>query len=123
MFKHADPLHLHHLLARDSRCRKRRHVSNSLSSNTLLLTPAPDKNPAYDVETFKYHGYGLVEAWIGRDAVNIGDMFGSQLYDTMFKRLAQDCPEDWNPCDLDNTAYFDTRYVKNMDTGELGWGE
>jgi len=95
-----------------------------LCSNTLLLTPPPDKKPAYDVETFKYHGYGLVEAWIGRDAINIGDMFGSQLYDTMFKGLAKHCSsEDWHTCGVGNWLWVDTRYVKNMETGELGWGE
>jgi hypothetical protein len=31
----------------------------------------------YDWDTFHYHGYSTAEVWIGRAAVNVGDLTGS----------------------------------------------
>ncbi|KAF2823009.1 hypothetical protein CC86DRAFT_409780 [Ophiobolus disseminans] len=89
----------------------------------LATAKGGDKN-AYDVETWKYHGYALVEAWVGRDAINVGDLTGAQLYNTMFKALAGRCKQNKaNRCDFSaNWQWTETRYVKNVNRGELASG-
>jgi hypothetical protein len=86
--------------------------------------PITDKSPAYDVETWKHHGYALAEVWVGRDAINTGDLTGSQMYDTMFKSLISSCYKfESGRCDVPGVWYvIDTHYIKNMATGEQAWG-
>jgi hypothetical protein len=43
---------------------------------------------------FKYHDKALVEVWIGRTAVNVGDVIGSNLYGTMLKSIRNKCHDN-----------------------------
>jgi hypothetical protein len=81
-----------------------------------------DGTPA-DEETWKYHGYALAEVWIGRAAINVGDMQGQHMFSKMMTEIARDCgPERGNmKCEFKGTTHqVSTHYVKNIVTGEIG---
>jgi Trm5-related predicted tRNA methylase len=43
---------------------------------------------------FHNQGKALVEVWIGRAAVNVGDVTGQDMYDVMQNDIHQLCPGD-----------------------------
>jgi hypothetical protein len=53
----------------------------------------------YAKEAYKYHGIALAESWIGRPAINIGDLTGQDLYNKLHDVMDKSCPYDApQPC-------------------------
>jgi hypothetical protein len=46
----------------------------------------------YDDDVWFHHGKALVEVWMGRTAVDVGDLTNQAMYDTMWKVLHDLCP-------------------------------
>lgn len=60
----------------------------------------------YAKEAYKYHGTKLVESWVGRPAINIGDLTGQELYEKLHAVIDKTCPYGSSkPCD-----HFEPRY-------------
>jgi hypothetical protein len=82
-----------------------------------------DKGPAYDRDTETYHGYALVETWIGRTAVNVGSLTGTGLYNSFVAALRSECPAiATNWCSYHGgNAKIPTNYVKDTRSGTTGY--
>jgi hypothetical protein len=88
-----------------------------------------DRGPPFDAESIHYHGYALVETWIGRTAVNVGGLTGTNLYNAWVAAVGQDCPGKKG----DNIQYncgfqgawhrIPTNYVKDIKSGATGFGK
>jgi hypothetical protein len=67
-------------------------------------------------EAYKNHGIKVAESWIGRTAINIGDLTGQELYNKLTRTMDKTCPYDSkNPCDKTNTLYsLDTAFIEQM---------
>jgi hypothetical protein len=82
------------------------------------------KGTPFDSDTFIYHGYSTAEVWIGRSAINIGDMIGDHMFEQMMRGIAEDCPTDRNYCDFKGVAReVQTHYVKDLAKGEIDWSK
>jgi hypothetical protein len=79
------------------------------------------KDSPYDADTFIYHGQSVAEVWVGRAAINVGDMLGEHMFTRMLQEISKDCPARKEYCDYDGGVHqVETHYVKNIDTGEIG---
>jgi hypothetical protein len=77
---------------------------------------------AYNDDVFKYHDNALVEVWIGRTAVNVGDVTGSNLYSTMLKSIRNKCRDNGSKkCTIDWNS-VPTYYSYQDDTFNHNWG-
>jgi hypothetical protein len=95
------------------------------SAFTVLALPSMNATIAtsYDYDTWHYHGYSTAEVWIGRTAINVGDMIGYKLYSRMLAELTKDCgPErtDMSCAYKGVRHYIETTYVKDLAKGDVG---
>lgn len=72
---------------------------NSFKLTLAYRTTVPDTispgSMAIDWKpTDGHHNWALVETWIGRTAVNIGELSGGALYDFVWQALDAQCPYD-----------------------------
>ncbi|KAJ4359005.1 hypothetical protein N0V95_002540 [Ascochyta clinopodiicola] len=81
------------------------------TSNDTITTLGYD--PSYD-----YHGWATVEVWTGgssRKPVNVGELTGSFLHNTVYNILDKACPPMNNPrgnyCSNNNWSGFRTKYL------------
>jgi hypothetical protein len=90
---------------------------------TISALPSANASIAtsYDYDTWHYHGYSTAEVWIGRAAINVGDMIGFKLYDKMLTELTKDCGPDRTSCAYKGVRhYVETHYVKDLARGDVG---
>jgi hypothetical protein len=74
----------------------------------------------YDWDTFHYHGYSTAEVWIGRAAVNVGDLTGNDLYNHMHDGIGKDCDSARKFCDFKGRwNVVNTHRVRNWNKGEI----
>jgi hypothetical protein len=93
------------------------------SAFTIFALPSANASIAtsYDYDTWHYHGYSTAEVWIGRAAINVGDMIGFKLYDKMLTEISKDCPSGRTYCDYKGVRhYVETHYVKDLARGDVG---
>jgi hypothetical protein len=89
-----------------------------VSANTCEARDGP-----FDDDSFYYHGYALVETWIGRAAINAGDLTGSQMFDAIYQGLARECRRDYPRCYQASIHNIQTHVVRDLGKGEVADGE
>ena len=89
----------------------------SLALGLTGIVNAHSKKPDWDAESYRGHGEALIETWIGRNAINVGDVSDArperklpstdnsqlvtgELYNTLKREIDKDCPEGTNWCDF-----------------------
>jgi hypothetical protein len=49
-------------------------VIASLAFGLTGVVTAHSKKPDWDAESYRGHGEALIETWVGRNAINVGDV-------------------------------------------------
>lgn len=62
-----------------------------LFHSQFQLPPTEPNGPRHDAEIYKYRGHALAEIWVGRGAINAGDVHGQDLYYQMNTKLRDFC--------------------------------
>ena len=89
----------------------------SMALGLTSLVNAHSNEPDWDAESYRGHGEALIETWIGRNAINVGDvsyvcterkppntdnskLVTGELYNTLKREIDKDRPEGTNWCDF-----------------------
>jgi hypothetical protein len=94
-----------------------------LALSALALAAGSSTLTSYDADTYIYHGYSTAEVWVGRSAINVGDLIGEHMFTRMLTELSKACGPKVLWCQDNQHHQTDAHYVKNIDTGEIGWSK
>jgi hypothetical protein len=95
---------------------------NMTSTSPPPLCPSPLTSPTdfnmstiqgYD-PSFEWHDYSMVQLWMGKDKVTVGDTTGQDLYNIVSSLLDKNCPSSssWGICNHIPNAEFTGRCLK-----------
>ncbi|KAH5548009.1 hypothetical protein HBI25_206090 [Parastagonospora nodorum] len=90
----------------------------------IAIVAANGKDP-YDHQTTICHDLALTEVWIGRAAINIGNVLDKDLYDKVRSLIPKACNDNghWLHCNKEeehNDLHIETSCVKDINSGEIG---
>jgi hypothetical protein len=60
-------------------------------SLTVPIDPNLASTFGYD-PSFEWHSYSMVQSWMGKDKVTVGNVIGQDLYDNIYEILDYSCP-------------------------------
>lgn len=83
-----------------------------MTSVTDLKDPKWADVAGYD-PSLERHGYATIEMWVGQTPVNVGNVYGPELYRVASRIMEQECaPQGSNCWQWDwKKVTFNTRYV------------
>ncbi|KAH3992999.1 hypothetical protein HBH70_193020 [Parastagonospora nodorum] len=90
----------------------------------IAIVAANGKDP-YDHQTTICHDLALTEVWIGRAAINIGNVLDKDLYDKVRSLIPKACNDNGhrlhcNKEEEHNDLHIETSCVKDINSGEIG---
>jgi hypothetical protein len=94
-----------------------------LALSVLALAASSSQLTEYDHDAYVYYDQSIAEVWVGRAAINVGDMLGEHMFTRMLQEISKACPPQATWCRDSERHQVQTHYVKNIDTGEIDWSK